>query len=256
MRHATVTATVGLAALLLLAGCAAPFTANAGTTDVNSPGSQVRTPDANVGTTVSVQSEGSVDAAADLAVVRVSVVATADDADTARRQVAADAERMRAALSDAGVADDAVRTVSFDIYPEYDHTERERELVGYRAVHSFEIEVAPDRAGRVVDVAVANGASQVDGVTFTLTEEARADLRAEAISEAMAGARADAEAVAAAEELTITGVHSASTGVDVGPVPMPLAERASDSAGGAPSTTFEPGPVTVSATVSVTYTAE
>ena len=231
---------VGLAALVLLAGCIAPL--QSGSADAAS--------DAR---TVSVSGTGEVTADADLAVVSVSVVATADAADAARRQVAADVRSMREALRDAGVADDAVTTASYRISPEYRHDERGTDPVvtGYTAIHAFTVEVAPADAGSVVDAAVANGADRVDGVRFTLTDETRADLRADAIDRAMSAARADAEAVAAAENLSLGGLRSASTTPDYAPYADVRYESA---AGGADATTaFEPGPVTVTADVQVVY---
>lgn len=231
---------VALAALVLLAGCTAPL--QSGPIDAAS--------DAR---TVSVSGTGEVTAAADLAVIAVSVVARADTADAARQQVASDAERMRSALRDAGVADDAVATASYRIEPEYrtDENGSDPTVVGYRAVHAFTVEVAPADAGQVVDVAVANGADRVDGVRFTLADETRADLRADAIAEAMSAARADAEAVATAEGLELDGLRSASTAPDYRPYDD---VRYEDAAGGSgANTAFEPGPVTVTAEVQVTY---
>lgn len=234
---------VALAVLVLLAGCIAPL--QTGSTDADVDARTV---------SVSVSGTGEVTAAADLAVVSVSVVATADTADAARQTVATDVESVREALRDAGVADDAVSTTSYRIAPEYsdgrDGNGTGPTVTGYRAVHALEVEVAPADAGRVVDVAVANGADRVDGVQFTLTDETRADLRADAIAAAMSAARADAEAVAAAEDLELDGLRSASTAPDY----RPYADiRYESTAGGDAGTAFDPGPVTVTADVQVTY---
>lgn len=246
----TALSTLAIAALVLLAGCAAPFAAD------DPVVGQVTTTDTAVsGPVISVSATGSVSAEADLAVVRVSVSTTADSAEAARSTVATDSDRMRAALRDAGVPDDAVRTVNYAIYPQYDYRNEVNggpEIVGYRAVHAYAVEVAPERAGEVVDVAVGNGATTVEGVTFTLADETRAELRAQALEAAMTSARADADAIAGAADLTVTGVHEASTVADYGYTPV---FRAAESADGGAATTFEPGPVTVSATVQVTYTA-
>jgi hypothetical protein len=254
----TVLTTLALAVLVLVAGCAAPFAADAGSADRSDPlVGQVTTASATdgadrTGPVIAVSGVGRVSADADLAVVRVSVTATADTADAARSAVAADSERMREALRDAGVDDDAVRTVHYAIHPRYDYRAEERELVGYHAVHAYAVEVEPERAGEVIDVTVANGADTVEGVTFTLSDETRADLRERALTEAMTTARADADAIAAAAGLTVTGVQEASTVADYGYTPVYRVAEA-DAAGG--STSLEPGPVAVTATVQVTYTA-
>ena len=224
----TALSTLAIAVLVLLAGCAAPFAAD----------------DPVVGQVTTTDSAVSGPA--------ISVSATAEGAEAARSAVAADSERMRTALRDAGAPDDAVRTVNYAIYPQYDYRSEEREIVGYRAVHAYAVEVAPERAGEVVDVAVGNGATAVEGVTFTLSDETRAELRAQALGAAMTSARANADAIAGAADLTVTGVHEASTVADYGYTPV---FRAAESDAAGAQTTFEPGPVTVTATVQVTYAA-
>lgn len=228
-----------LAFLLVLAGCSGPLqSADSGA--------------AADATTVDVTGTGQASADADLALVFVSVTARADTAEEARSIVAADVDRVRSALRASGVPDDAVTTASFRVSPRYDASERDPRLVGYTAVHAFRIEVAPDRAGEVIDLAVGNGADEVDGVRFTLRDETRAELRERALTRAVETARADADTVAAAADLTVTGVSQVSTSGGFAPA---FDARVDEAAGGG-ATTLEPGPVTVTATVSVTYTAE
>lgn len=203
--------------------------------------------------TIAVSGTGEVSADPDLAVVMVTVQARADTADAAREQVATDAARMRDAIRDLGIDDADVRTTYYQVSPRYDYTDNRQELVGYVASHGFEIRSGVDQAGAVVDTAVGNGADQVSGVQFTLSDASQRDLRQQALVQAVSNARADADAIAGATGVAITGVHSASTSA---PVVVPYYGRvAEDSAGGTP-TTFDTGPVTVTAHVDVAYTIE
>ena len=236
--------TIAIATLVLLAGCAAPLQ----TTEGDAPfGDRHRT--------ISTSGSGEVSAEADRAVVTVAVTARADSAEGARSTVAADASEMREALREAGVDDDAVTTASYRVRPIVDSAREsgEREVTGYEAVHAYRIETTPDAAGTVVDTAVGNGATEVYGVSFTLSDETRTELREQALERAMDSARDDADAIASAAGLTVTGVQSASTSGGYAPA-YDVRETAAD-AGGAP-TQFEGGSVTVSATVDVTFTAE
>jgi len=209
--------------------------------------------------TIQVTASADATAAPDSALIRPTVVATGDTAEAARSQVADDAARMRATLRELGVGDDRVRTTYFDIRAISETPRNETEIVGYRAEQSFEIEVEVsdddigNRTGSLVDAVVQNGANQVDGVQFTLSDERRQELRRQALERATNTARGDADHLAAVTDLSITGVHSVSTGDGgVSPVDASLEDSAADS----PASVFEPGPVTVSATVSVTYRAE
>lgn len=231
-----------VAALVLVAGCV-----GAGSPSV---AAQEGDDSATNTSTVTVGASATVEAAPDLAVVRVAVEETAESAEAARAAVAEDAERMREALRESGVPDGNVSTEAFDIRPQYDYSGDERELVGYRAVHAYSIETAPERAGEVIDVAVGNGATSVSGVSFTLSDEARQELRQEALTAAVENARADAETVAAATATTLGEVRTVSTSNDGGAGPSPVYETRADAGG---STTVEPGTVSVSASVTVVY---
>lgn len=146
-----------MATLVLLAGCGAAL---------QTTGDPTATTGADAGATqrtVSTTGAGTAGADADRAVVGVAVTARSDTAEAAREAVAADAARMRAALRDAGVDDDAVTTAYDRISPRYDDGgERDgRSIVGYDAVHAYRIGAAADAAGTVVDVALGGGASEV-----------------------------------------------------------------------------------------------
>lgn len=236
---------VAVAALVLLAGCGTALQTADGSTpaDGTAAGATQQT--------VSTSGTGDADADADRAVVTVAVTARADTAEGAREAVAANATRMRDALRDAGIDDDAVTTAYYVVQPrfEVDRDRDDRTLVGYEAVHASRIDAAADAAGTVVDTAVGNGASEVQGVTFTLSDETRAELREQALEHAMSAARADAETVASSANLSITGVQSASTGGGVGPVYETRATVADT------GSAFDAGSVTVTATVDVTYVA-
>jgi hypothetical protein len=245
--HSSIPTVAVLTALVVLAGCVAPLQAGAAE---SSP-----TADPDEGTAIRTTGVGEVTAEPDLAVVAVAVQARADGADAARDRVAADVDGLLTALTDAGVPEDAVRTVYFSIQTEYDYRGESREPVGFRAVHALRVEVAPDRAGEVVDLAVDAGGATVDGVSFTLTDDRRASLRGEALADAVARARADADAVARAAGLSVTGVADLQVGSEGGYRPV-VAERVGGADGADAATSFRPGPVTVTASVSVVYTAE
>ena len=232
-----------LAVLLVTAGCLSIVPADA--EQAGSPAQQ-----ATDAATISVSASGQASAAPDTALVQVAVTASADTADAARQQVADRVDRMRSALRNASVADENVRTTAFRIEVERNPPDFEPE--GFRAVHAFEVEVGPDRAGEIIDVAVANGADQVQGVQFTLADETRQALRDQALRQAVERAQADADSIAAAAGVNVTGVQSISTAE---PVLVPFETRLGE-AGDVAGTTLEPGPVTVTATVTATYRIE
>lgn len=253
MRHNRLLAALGLAVMLVTAGC----TGLLGTTNAMGSNAQAGTAD----TTIEVTADGQVEAEPDQAIVRVAVETTADDAATARQTLAENVSRMRTALSELGVPDDRIRTLHYDIREERRH-ERPKSTSGeptneeptYRAVHAFEVTVNDlDRTGTVIDTAVENGATRVDGVEFTLAPETRAELHNEALAAAMESARGQADTLAASANRTVTDVDTIRTG-DTNYRPYRVEAQAM-SADGAASTSIDAGPVTVTAQVQVIYNA-
>ncbi|MFC7046231.1 SIMPL domain-containing protein [Halobacteriaceae archaeon GCM10025711] len=205
------------------------------------------------GESITVSASGQAGAQPDTAVLRLAVTATADDATTARRQVAENVSSMRAALAEAGVESSQIRTLDYDLRQRRPRDERTGDAeVEYYASHAFEVRVTDlETAGTVIDAAVDGGATNVHDVSFTLSEDRRRSLRQQALEDAMDNARGQADVLADRSSLTITGVHTVTTS-EVR-YPGPVLETAA-SAGDA-ATDLAAGPVTVTATVQVTYDA-
>jgi len=246
MTRKRLVATLLTAALLVTAGCAGGI----GSADdaANDDAAQQSQPDR----TVSVSASGEVTADPDRAVLDVAVEATDEDPETVRQRLAENASQMRSALEEMGIESDQITTQHYVIRQDRESRENP-DVTSYRGTHAFEVEIDDvDAVGTVVETAVNNGATNIGSVRFTLSEDARADLREDALGEAVDNARADAEVLASNTNLTVTGVSSVSTGrVDV----RPYRAEAQTAGAGDAGTNIESGPVSVTAQVQVTYNA-
>jgi len=247
-------ATLAVATLLVTAGCLGAL----GDSSTDTP---TDTTDAADGVAdhshddrvVDVRATGEVTADPDRAIIDVGVRATADDPETARERLQENVSSMRAALADIGIADDQVETDHYVIRQDRE-SRRNEDVTRYVAIHAFQVETDDvDGVGTVIETAVNNGATDVNHVRFTLSDERRADLREDALTAAMDNARADADVLAENADLSIEGVSAVSTGsVDVRPYHAEAMTASADAAGG---TEVESGPVSVTAQVQVTYNA-
>jgi uncharacterized protein YggE len=207
---------------------------------------------------ISVSASGQVTTAPDKAVVTVEIEASAPNASTARTRVAENVSSVREALVASGLEESQITTADFDIYR---HVERPRrgeddeEQVVTRARHELRIELdSVDAAGEVIDTAVENGATNVHDVSFTISRDTREELKQEALEDAMASARAKADTLAGQANLTIANVDVVTTGLAHDSGGRTAYEATPAPADGA-RTNVEAGPVTVGATVSVSYNA-
>ncbi|MDG5778351.1 SIMPL domain-containing protein [Haloarculaceae archaeon H-GB2-1] len=195
--------------------------------------------------TVTVTASGQASADPDEAVLVVVSRATADSPDEATQRLAANTTRLRSALLNTSVTEDRLRTVSFNLFER--RPDRNDSTV-FVAEQRFEVRLNDTGAvGSTIDTAVSNGAAGVESVRFSLSEDTRRDLRRQALTDAMGNARQQAVTLATAENLSLVGVRSISTGEPEFGTLQLQAQRA--------ETVVEPSPVTVTATVTVQYNA-
>jgi len=203
--------------------------------------------------TITVSGSNQVDVTPDAAVVRVSVTASGSDAGNVSQAVADRAETLREALRDSGVTDEDVRTVGYSVHGERGPREAAADD-RYVGRQTFAVTIDDvDRAGALVDAAVAGGADEVHGVSFTLSEAAREEARDRALRNAVDDAQGEATVLAGATGLEVTGVQAVSTtGTQVHPFRAEAVMVNADGAG----TQIDSRDVTVTATVQVVFGAE
>lgn len=205
---------------------------------------------------VTVSAGGSAETDPDEAVVRVSVTAVRDDATAARQAVARNVSAVRASLQELGLEESQIRTVDYNLWEDRERRPPEKDgepAIRYRASHDLEITVTDiDRVGAVIDETIDSGATNIRDVRFTLSKQTRRSLRQQALQDAMENARSQASTLAGSADLSLAGVQSVTTvEQDHGVRPVAFEAAAGDGGG----TAIEAGPVTVSASVVVTYNA-
>lgn len=174
-----------------------------------------------------------------------------------RARVSADAQRQNAEamtsvlqkLQQAGVSKDAIRTIGYDLQPEFDYANGRQTFRAFVARNSIEVRLDDvDRVGAVVDAAGTGGATSIGGVRFDVKD--RAALERDALRQAVADARARADAAAAGAGRTIDRVvRIEETSVPEYPRPM---MRMAASAEQAASTPIATSTIEIQARVTLT----
>ncbi len=224
--------------------------------------------------TISVQGEAERKVAPDLLIIGITVETEEDTADLAQGENARIADDVRAAVLALGVKEEKVKTSSYYVYPlekgrwicpagypDCEDWEKEyvSDIYGWKVVHSLTVETEDlDSGGDIVDAAVDAGASDIDSVSFTLTDATKEELRKELLGEAGANAGEKAQAIAGGVGVTLGSAIYADEGYMSYPSARSYDYMAEAMAGAAPapSTDFSAGELTVSAQVSVKYLIE
>jgi uncharacterized protein YggE len=203
---------------------------------------------------ITVQGTGKVTLSPDLATIAIGVQAQGASAAKAQSSASAAMAKIIAAVKSKGIADADIATQWVSLDPQYDYNAGSTppHLIGYAANQSLSVKVRKiENTGEVIDAAVGAGATQIGGISFSVTDPAGAS--AQARSAAIADALARAKSLAGAAGVTLGAAISISE--VSAPVTTPYPYALGGAAVGAPSvpTPVQPGTTEVEVDVQVTF---
>lgn len=216
---------------------------------------QTATAQTIAGTRLDVVATGEVARVPDIVRISAGVVTQAPTAVEAIRQNAERMERVRAALTRAGIAARDIQTSNISLQPDYHYEQNQPpRLTGYRASNEVNVRFRDIReSGRILDALVAEGANQINGPSLGIDRpEAALD---EARVAALANARARAEIYARSLNMRVRRVLLVSETGAVMPPPMPemmVRGRMADAA----NTQIDPGEQRLAVTLTVSFELE
>jgi uncharacterized protein len=200
-----------------------------------------------------VSGHGQIQAAPDLATVRVGIQSRASTAAEAQRTANETMQRLLQRTMALGVERKDIQTTQLSLYPTQEHQPGRPNEFRWIYIASNVVSVRLtnfELIGRVVDAAIESGANNIQGVDFSLQNDREA--QAEALRQAVASARSRAEAIASALGVALgEPLEVQEGGAAMIPPPMPMMRGMAMEAGA--GTPVEPGELTIRATVSIRF---
>lgn len=149
------------------------------------------------GSVLRTQGSATLTVAPDRAVLSVGYAGEETDPGLAQQHAAGAINAVLDAVKALGVEEADISTDYLNTYPVYNYTDAGQTLRGYRVEHMLSITVAElDTVGEVLDAALAAGANQANGITYTSSKEGDVYLQALALAVESAASKADALAIA------------------------------------------------------------
>jgi len=194
--------------------------------------------------------EGSVKRAPDQAWVTLAVESRAKTSREAQR-LNADAMAAVMAKLKGMLPADAVRTIAYDLQPEFDYANGRQTLRGYVARNALDVRVDDlPKLGDVLDASVGAGATSVNNIRFDLKDRASAER--EALQKAVEDARARATAAATGAGMKIDRIlRIEEQRAEMAPPPRPIMTMRAEAAP-AQATQVVPGELEIKASVTLT----
>lgn len=192
---------------------------------------------------------------------------SADDSQSAN---AAKTEAVLQALRGEGISEEKIKTVYYtiDIQKTSHYICRNRTTetdcyweyvtTGFKTTHVISVEVEDiEEGGAIADTVIDAGATEIDYISFSLKEETRKDAEKELLEEAASKSKEKAEKIADGLGVSLGEPLSASESYYYDyPTPYRAYDYGMAAAEAVPETSFAPGEIKVSATVSTSFSIE
>jgi uncharacterized protein YggE len=204
---------------------------------------------------ISTSGVGEVTGTPDTMEVDLGVSVLGETVSEATSTAAAEAEAVIAAMTANGVAEEDITTTNYSIYPEYDYSNNQQRLIGYRVNNTVRAKIRDvTEAGTVLDAVTAAAGNDVtvSGLRFSIEDDT--ELIAAAREAAWNDALTKATQLAELSGQTLGAATSITETVTSPPPPIFYGDEAVARAEG--TTPIEPGTSTVMITLAVEFALE
>lgn len=189
-----------------------------------------------------------------VATTQLAINETGRNADDIQKSVRVKADKLVKALKAAQLTT-SIETISFSVNPQWSYPNGVAKLDGYSANYSLQVKSSLTDAGKIIDLAMDNDTTSVNGPSLSASDKERSAAELEAIRLASLDAKKQAEA-----SLSALGLHSTQvkqiTVVSVGshnqPQPRYAMNMAKFDAQSAPTTPIEGSKEGINAEVNLT----
>ncbi len=157
--------------VLLLTGCSqsttstVPTDGTAGSKTVNSVGTT------DEGCIITVNAKSELNLSPDIAYINIGYVCSGSDTEKITNDNNTVMARIISALKAKGIADDDIKTSSFNIYPVYNYENGQTKVKEYSVSHILKVTINDiSKIGNVLDAAIGEGANQSFSISYNIKD--------------------------------------------------------------------------------------
>jgi len=204
--------------------------------------------------TLDVTGESELTFEPDMAEISAGISILKDSAQDAQLEANAVINAIIDGLRAKGVSEDDIETERLNLYEDRRWKDGEYETLGWRATQTLKVQTKDlDKLGTVVDVAVTNGANQINSINFMLSPEKESEHKTQALADATKNAREKAETLAEGLDAKLGAIKTVSeSNYYMQPRVYAMEAKVGDAVV-AEAAQILPGDVTVTGRVVITY---
>jgi uncharacterized protein YggE len=212
----------------------------------------------NKQSTFDVSGESKITTVPDQAEVRLGITVNESSVKTAQDKANSVINDINSQLGQLGIEKKDIKTENYSLYPNYDYSPGSVQRITSYSVNANLVVTLTDFAklNQVIDSSTAAGANQIGGITFSLSDDKKAEVEENARKEAIDDAKDKANELAQLAGMKLGKIVNITETPAGTMVPMyreaRLAVDAQGAGGGAP-TNVEPGSTSFSYTITLSY---
>lgn len=199
-----------------------------------------------------VSGEGKISIRPDMAFVNLGVEAQGSTVKSVQQELNDRINAVSDAIKKRGIAKDDIQTTNYSVNPTYDYRDGKQKIAGYSANAMLIVKVKNlDLVNDVIDNAAANGANQIGGLTFDISDKTKT--QNEAREKAVKDAKQKAESAARTAGFRLGKIVNYSESFGGQPRPIPYFAKAEVANADSAPTQVEPGTNEIVVQVSLSY---
>ena len=157
-------------------------------------------------------------------------------------------------LKKLGIEEKNIKTVSYNVYPEYDYQNSPYRINGYRISTSYEIKIEDfEKINDAVVVATNNGANMIGNISFEVNDKTKEELTNKAREEAVEKAKTKAKGLANSAGITLGKIINVSESGGSEPRPILMYDKASSGSEPVTEANITPGETEIEVTITLSY---
>ncbi len=217
-------------------------------------------PNGQASNSITVSADGKVTAVPDKAEVYFSINTEGKTAVEAQDKNKATSNSVMSALEGKGISQKDIESTQYYVNKKYQWNPQSQksEVIGYEVIHTLKVSTKDiENVGVLADVGVSAGATGVENIQFTLSEDKQREVKAQALKTAASSAKEKAQAIASSLGVSLGRITSVTeSSLNYIPYRYDTMALEATSAPKAEPTQINPQNLEVSATVSISYEIE
>lgn len=202
-----------------------------------------------------VMGEGKVAVVPDIAKIILGIEESGSSLESIQNSVNQKSENLTKELKKLKIDGSDIKTISYQVYPNYDYRSSSRNITGYRVSTSYEVTLKEfDKINEVLSISSSLGVNSIGNINFEVNEKSKNEALQEARDEAVEKAKEKAKGLAKASGITLGKIINVSENQNLNyPRPIGLMEKSIGDEEIQIQPSIQPGETELSITVSLSY---